>query len=166
MNLTFRKATIDDLFEIQTLYKNVVAHMQSSGIDQWDEVYPTKDDFIQDIARGEMTLCLSDGKVAAAFTVNTCADEEYFHNDWQYPDAKWCVVHRLCVSPHLQHSGIATQVMEYVEKTALSEGFEAIHLDTFSGNPKALALYHKLGFADVGEAYWRKGRFIIMEKKL
>ena len=56
--------------------------------------------------------------------------------------------------------------MNYVEDTARKQGFESIHLDTFSGNPKALSLYHKLGFIDVGETYWARGRFIIMEKKL
>ena len=57
-------------------------------------------------------------------------------------------------------------MMEYAENKAREDGFESIHLDTFSGNPKALALYHKLGFIDVGEAFWARGRFVIMEKKL
>ncbi len=166
MNLTFRKAKTEDLPEILCLYKAVVENMISSGINQWSDEYPNKEVLSEDIRKEELILGVIDGRIAAAFVMNEFADEDYYKADWQYPHASWCVVHRLCVSPALHRQGLATAVMMYVEETAKVLGYEAIHLDTFSGNPKALNLYHKLGFTDVGDAYWARGRFIIMEKKL
>ena len=166
MNLIFRRATLEDLPEILLLYKAVVKNMIDSGINQWSDEYPNKEVLSQDIAKSELIVAISDDKIVSAFVMNEFADEDYYKADWQYPDLRWCVVHRLCVSPECHRQGIATSVMQYVEDTAKSQGYESIHLDTFSGNPKALSLYHKLGFIDVGEAYWARGRFIIMEKKL
>ena len=166
MKLEFRKASGADLPEILTLYKAVVENMISSGINQWSDEYPNKDVLSEDIEKSELTVAVSDNRIVSAFVMNEFADEDYYRADWQYPNLRWCVVHRLCVSPECHRQGVATSVMQYVEDTAKSQGFESIHLDTFSGNPKALSLYHKLGFTDVGEAYWARGRFIIMEKKL
>ncbi len=166
MNLNFRKATPKDLPEILSLYKAVVENMIASGINQWNDEYPNKEVLSDDISKGELIVGVVDDKILAAFVMNEFADEDYYKAAWQYPDLSWCVVHRLCVSPLYHRQGLATLVMEYVESTARAQGYEAIHLDTFSGNPKALNLYHKLGFTDVGEAYWERGRFIIMEKNL
>lgn len=166
MNINFRKATKEDLPQVLELYKAVVENMLSCGILQWSDEYPNKEVLSSDIDRGELILGLNKKQIVSAFVMNCDADPDYYSADWQYPNAKWCVVHRLCVSPSFHRKGLATQVMEYVEQTAKEEGFEAIHLDTFSGNPKALNLYHKLGFVDVGESFWARGRFVIMEKKL
>lgn len=166
MKLEFRKALKEDLPEILILYKAVVENMIDSGINQWSDDYPNREVLCEDIANSELIVAVFDEKIVSAFVMNEFADEDYYKAAWQYPDLSWCVVHRLCVSPDCHRQGIATAVMQYVEDTAKAEGYESIHLDTFSGNPKAIALYHKLGFTDVGEAYWARGRFIIMEKKL
>ena len=166
MNLTFRKAKTEDLPQVLSLYKAVVENMIQSGINQWSDEYPNREVLSADTERGELILGIIDEQIVSAYVMNCDADPDYYSADWQYPDANWCVVHRLCVSPLYHRQGLATQVMEYVEQTAKDQGFSSIHLDTFSGNPKALNLYHKLGFVDVGEAFWARGRFVIMEKKL
>ncbi|MBE6737656.1 MAG: GNAT family N-acetyltransferase [Ruminococcaceae bacterium] len=166
MKLTFRKATDKDLNEILLLYKSVVKNMIESGINQWSDEYPNKEVLSQDIANNELILAIDEVKIIGAFVMNEFADEDYYKAAWQYPDLRWCVIHRLCVSPSCHRQGIAVRMMEYAERKARKEGFESIHLDTFSGNPKALSLYHKIGFTDVGEAFWARGRFVIMEKKL
>ena len=166
MKLTFRKAKESDLTELLLLYKSVVKNMIESGINQWSDEYPNKEVLSEDISKGELTLALFEDEICGAFVMNEFADEDYYKADWKYPDLRWCVIHRLCVSPAIHRRGLATKMMECAETEARRQGFESIHLDTFSGNPKAMALYHKLGFNDVGEAFWARGRFVIMEKKL
>lgn len=165
-NIDFRKAVADDLPEILLLYKAVVQNMIDSGINQWSDEYPNKQVLSEDISNGELIVAVSDGRLVGAFVMNEFADEDYYKASWQYPDLRWSVIHRLCVLPTCHRQGLATKMVEYAEQKAKSEGFESIHLDTFSGNPKALSLYHKLGYTDVGEAFWTRGRFVIMEKKL
>lgn len=166
MNLIFRKAVAEDLPEILLLYKAVVKNMIESGIDQWSDEYPNAEVLSTDIINNELIIAESEGKITGAFVMNEFADEDYYKASWQYPELRWCVVHRLCVSPSCHRQGVAVKMMGFAEDKARKEGFESIHLDTFSGNPKALSLYHKIGFTDVGEAFWPRGRFVIMEKKL
>ena len=166
MDLYFRKAVSDDLSEILALYKAVVRNMIESGINQWSDEYPNREVLAEDIEKGELIIAESSGIIIGAFVMNEFADEDYYKADWQYPDLRWCVIHRLCVLPSCHRQGVALKMMEYAENKAMEDGYESIHLDTFSGNPKALALYHKIGFTDVGEAFWARGRFVIMEKKL
>ena len=166
MKLTFRKATKADLTEVLNLYKSVVRNMIESGINQWSDEYPNKEVLSLDIEKGELILAVAQNSICGAFVMNEFADEDYYKAAWEFPELRWCVIHRLCVNPEFHRCGLATKMMEYVENVAKRQGFEAIHLDTFSGNPKALSLYHTLGFVDVGEAFWARGRFVIMEKKL
>ena len=43
--MNFRKATQDDIDEICQLVKNAIDVMEQNDIHQWDEIYPTKEDF-------------------------------------------------------------------------------------------------------------------------
>ena len=43
---------------------------------------------------------------------------------------------------------------------------EAGEIDSYSKNPYAVKLYDTLGYAVVGHADWRKGRFDLRKKKL
>lgn len=166
MELTFRKAKKEELYEIMELYHAGVNNMLESGIKQWDEQYPNIEVISADIERGELNLCICDGKIAAAYAVNCVVEPDYDNADWQYPEARWCAMHRLCVSPDFHRRGIGTAVMKNIEADAKMQGFDAVHLDTFSGNHRALELYRKLGYKEVGEAHWTRGRFVIFEKKI
>ena len=86
--------------------------------------------------------------------------------DEYYPDAKYCIIHRLCVNPEFQNRGLAAQAIQHIETECRKNGFDEIRLDSYSKNPYAIRLYDTLGYAVVGHADWRKGRFDLREKKL
>ena len=71
MSLVFRLATLSDLESICTLFTQVITHMDANGIPQWDEVYPNREDFSEDIARKELYIAEKDGMVAGAYVRNT-----------------------------------------------------------------------------------------------
>ncbi|MGN0453460.1 MAG: GNAT family N-acetyltransferase [Ruminococcus sp.] len=166
MDLSFRIATEEDLPALVCLYKSGVESMQKAGIDQWDEDYPSAHTITEDVKNGDLHLCMREGEIAAAFALNREVEEEYETAHWEKPDAHFIAMHRLCVSPNFQRQGIGRSCMLEIERYALGNGFNAIRLDTFSGNIKAIPMYKSLGFKEVGEAFWRKGRFIIFEKNL
>ena len=166
MILTYRKAAADDLNAIETLIQNAVTHMRNHGIDQWDELYPTCEDFEQDIQRNQLSVGISDGEIAVIYTLNKEYDEAYANGQWKAPEKPFCIVHRLCVHPKFQNRGIAGQTMIQIEKEAASCKVQAIRLDVYSGNPRAVALYRRCGYETVGTAQWRKGIFYLMEKYL
>lgn len=164
MNLTYRKPDLDEVFKIYQHYVRVIASMQEQGIDQWDELYPNSADIAADISQGDLWVGEEDGKLICTFAVNTQCEEEYLSCPWQFPNDPFIVVHRLAVNPKYRRQGVAKSAMEFVEKSAKEKGVKTIRLDTFCDNFAGANLYESLGFKVIGFAYWRKGKFQIMEK--
>ena len=164
--MTYRLAAEFDLDEICSLIKSAIAKMDSCGIPQWDEIYPDKAILEEDITKNQMYIGKIDNEIAVCFTLSEECDEEYKNGKWQYPDAKFNVIHRLCVNPEFQNKGIATKTMKYIENLSKSQGYDVIRLDCFTLNPYSQKLYNKAGYSIVGYADWRKGRFELREKKL
>ncbi len=164
--MDFRKAVPSDLPDILRVFRTAIRDMDDRGIHQWDEIYPSKSILQEDIERKELYVGASDGRIAAAFTLNATHDREYETGRWQYAGLRYAVVHRLCVDPAYQGCGIGMKSMEIIENICRSEGIEAIRLDAFSQNPAALRLYKKLGYERAGEVTFRKGLFFLFEKRL
>ena len=140
--------------------------MEKDNIPQWDEIYPDKTILEEDISKNQMYIGKIDNEIAVCFVLSEECDEEYKNGKWQYPDAKFNVIHRLCVNPKFQNRGIATETMKYIEELSKSQGYEVIRLDCFTLNPYSQKLYNKTGYSVTGYADWRKGRFELREKKI
>jgi RimJ/RimL family protein N-acetyltransferase len=140
--------------------------MEEEGIHQWDSIYPDTTVITEDIVRKQLSNGVIDGKIAVCFVLSEDYDEEYKNGQWQWPESKFCIIHRLCVSPDFQNKGIAAETLKYIEKLCKSQGYDSIRLDCFTENPYSRKLYDKAGYSVVGYADWRKGRFELREKKL
>lgn len=166
MQIEYRRANPADLDDICSMVQDVVAHMIEQNIFQWDELYPVREDFAEDIAKQQLTVGVADGRIAVVYVLNQECDAEYADGDWKYKDEPFYVIHRLCVSPDFQRMGIAGNTLRYIEETLAAMGICEIRLDVFSGNPFAYRLYEKAGFWKTGEVSWRKGIFDLMEKHI
>ena len=166
ITLEFHKASAGDIDAIFSVFKDAIAEMDRNGIPQWDELYPDRAILAEDISKNELFVGTLHGEIASVFVLNSECDEAYENGVWQYSDASFCVVHRLCVNPKFQNRGIGLETMRHIESELKSGGVESVRLDAFTLNPHALRLYDKLGYVRVGTADWRKGRFWLMEKKL
>ena len=164
MKISQQKARLDNVSEIMDLIKSAVCNMEQFGIYQWDELYPTKEDIINDINDNELYIGKVEDKIVVIYVINKSCDVEYNNGDWQYPNAEYRIIHRLCVQPDFQQQGIAKMTMQYIEDELRQSNINAIRLDAFTENPYALKLYKNLGYSIVGNADWRKGRFYLMEK--
>lgn len=166
MDIRYRQAGAKDLGAIAALTEQARAHMISQGIDQWDDLYPLREDFEQDILRGQLTVGMLGDEIAVIYTINRECEAEYESAEWKKPERPFCILHRLCVNPVFQNRGIARRTMEHIEREMAARGILAIRLDVFSLNPYALKLYQNCGFEKTGTARWRKGMFYLMEKYL
>ena len=163
--LNYRLAIESDLDEICLLIKSAIVEMERNGISQWDEIYPAREDFFNDVKAGSLFAGLENGRIAAIYALNKNYDEEYKNGDWKC-DGDFRVVHRLCVHPDFQRRGIARETLEHIEKQATGLGAKSMRLDVFSKNPLSIRLYEHAGYHKTGEANWRKGLFYLMEKIL
>ena len=166
MEISYRAANNDDLDEIFQLVENAIKQMEHDKIYQWDSIYPTKEDFHNDIQKNELYVGIINEKIVVVYALSKECDEQYKNGEWQYIGDKYNVIHRLCVSPDFQKKGIAQTTLLYIEGELMVLGMKAIRLDVFCENPYALKLYSNNGYSKVGNAHWRKGKFFLMEKLL
>lgn len=162
----FRLGTKSDINEICSLVKKAIQLMEQLGIHQWDELYPTKEVFLEDIEKNTLYIVTQNNQIIAIYTINQECDDEYDDFTWDNPVESACILHRLCVSADVQNNGIGTKVLYHLEEQVKQMGYSSIRLDVFSENPYALRLYEKNGYEKRGYADWRKGRFYLMEKTL
>lgn len=166
LNIDFRQGKMEDLTEIVELVKAAIVHMESCDIRQWDEIYPTAEDFVSDISEGQLFVGTVNGNIVVTYTLSSLSDEAYSNGTWRMPEKSYIVLHRLCVHPNVQNLGIAQRTMRHIEQQVIRLGIDAIRLDVYSQNPFAMKLYQRCGYAEVGTAIWRKGMFYLMEKYL
>ena len=179
--MNYRLGRLEDVEEISKMVDSAKVLMPSQGIEQWDEIYPAKEDFEDDIEKKTLYVVMdddsntesgfteSDGAVtetnlAAIYVISTECDDAYENGSWEYDNA--CIIHRLCMSPDYQNKGIGKKLLNKIEDQLADMGFDSVRLDVFSENPFALRLYENNGYEKRGHADWRKGRFYLMEKKI
>ncbi|MFA6544852.1 MAG: GNAT family N-acetyltransferase [Limisphaerales bacterium] len=159
-----------DLPDLLALKDACIARMRADGIEQWDEVYPDAAVLARDLAAGTLHVWRTGdpdvGCPNACVTLDTTHDPLWQGMDWSVAGEPAAAVHRLMVHPAAQGRGLAKLLMAHAESLARAQGFRSIHLDCFTANPAALALYERLGYRRTGTATMRKGPFVCFEKLL
>lgn len=156
----------EDVDAICKLIEDAIIEMETHEIYQWDNIYPTRDDFLEDIAKGSLYLAIEDSNIVAIYVISREADAAYNKVKWSVSDEKAYILHRFCVSPAFQNRGIGKNVLLHIEEQIKGMGYESVRLDVFTQNPYAQKLYRNNGYVTRGHADWRKGRFDLMEKIL
>lgn len=165
--MEIRKATSADMLEIISLFKTCTNNLISIGIEQWDEIYPNTALFEQDIIDGTLFLAVDlNGKILGCIVLNTHQDKEYNQIEWKYDCYKIAVIHRLMVLPEFESKGIGSSLLQFAESYAVSRGAQAIRLDMYKYNQRAISFYLKHSYILRGTVSFRKGLFICAEKDL
>lgn len=164
--LTIRPAVVADRDALLALVTACIDGMRAQQIDQWDEQYPNAVAIDRDLQQGTAYVGLRGDTLVAMIVVNDYQDPEYADVAWQYTEGRVAVVHRLMVHPDAEGHGLARVMMAFAEARAADLGHTLIRLDAFSLNPRALRLYHALGYRDAGTIRLRKGIFHCFEKRL
>ena len=162
----FKLAEEREIESIFSLVTSAIIEMEKNGIFQWDSIYPSKEDFLNDIHKKTLFVGILDQQISVVFTINKECDEQYQNGAWKYPNTEYRIIHRLCVDPKYQNKGVAKETLDHIENELRLVGVESIRLDVFYNNPFALSLYRNRRYKEVGTAEWRKGEFYLMEKHL
>lgn len=151
-----RCAKILEIPDILALTKACAGHMENNGIFQWNEEYPSRLAFEQDISRNELFLLELGNKLIGCITITPIMDEEYKAVKWLTLNNNSIYIHRLAVSPEYQGKGFAQTLMNFAEKYAREKNFESVRLDTFSQNKRNQIFYEQRGYKKLGNIYFPK----------
>lgn len=130
--------------------------MESQGIYQWNEYYPTPEIFTADIKSESLYVLVDNDHCLGIISINEEQSPEYQQLDWSVEAEKVLVIHRLAVHPNRQKQGIGRQLMDFAENYASAKGYPSIRLDAYSGNPRALKFYQYRGYKKVGQLFFPK----------
>lgn len=160
--------TLNDLPKIMALIKNCIIDMESHGIYQWNDYYPTLAIFEEDIKKGSLFIMEDQGECLSIITIDEEQSPEYQQLKWRYIEGKALVIHRLAVDPVWQKRGIGRRLMDFAENYALNFGYASIRLDAYTGNPRAFKLYENRGYQKVGQLFFpgRELPFFCYEKEV
>jgi len=148
--MIIRKANKTDLENIMKMYKSCVTGMLENGIDQWDDSYPNTEIISEDLNVGTYYVAEIDGTIIGGVNIDKNQDDTYLALDWKDQSDSFLVVHRLGVKEEFWNKKIGKDLMLFTEKLVIEKGLKSIRLDTYSGNPKAMEFYRRLGYSELG----------------
>lgn len=148
--MIIRKANKTDLENIMKMYKSCVKGMLENGIDQWDDTYPNSNIISEDLNFGTYYVAEIDGIIIGGVNIDKNQDDTYLALDWEDKSDSFLVVHRLGVKEEFWNKKIGKYLMLFTEKLVIEKELKSIRLDTYSGNPKAMEFYRRLGYAELG----------------
>ena len=148
--MIIRKANKTDLENIMKMYKSCVKGMLENGIDQWDDTYPNTEIISEDLNVGTYYVAEIDGTIIGGVNIDKNQDDTYLALDWKDKSDSFLVVHRLGVKEEFWNKKIGKYLMLFTENLVIEKGLKSIRLDTYSGNPKAMEFYRRLGYTELG----------------
>lgn len=149
-----RLAQKSDLDRVLQITRLCAREMESRKVFQWNEHYPDRQSFVNDINNSELYVyCIQDMVIGC---VSICAfmDEVYSKVSWKTDGKNSVYIHRLAVDPKHQKQGIGSKLMDFAENESKLRGFESIRLDTFSQNIFNQNFYEKRGYVKLEDIYF------------
>ncbi|SNY94867.1 GNAT family N-acetyltransferase [Flagellimonas pacifica] len=151
-----RLAKISEIKYLLNIAKACALKMEAKGIYQWNEHYPSKNAFLNDLKRDELYVKIHEDKVIGAIVISTKMDEEYIPIQWLTLNGNNAYIHRVCIHPDYQGMGFAQEMMDYAEEFSRTNGFTSVRLDTFSQNERNQRFYEQRGYQRLGNIFFPK----------
>lgn len=149
-----RKATECDLEAVEKIYDKIhdaeESGKQTTG---WIRgVYPVRQTAADAVARDDLYVLEEDGRIWGAAIINNIQVDVYAEGKWRYEakEEEVCVLHTLVISPETARKGYGRAFVDFYEKHAKETGCMELRIDTNERNAAARALYHKLGYEEIG----------------
>jgi GNAT superfamily N-acetyltransferase len=149
--MIIRKAAKKDIEKIMKMYKSCISAMLEIGIDQWDVSYPNVEIITSDINAKTFYIAEINAQIIGGINIDQNQDKAYLDINWQDISNSFLVVHRLAVRKEFWNKSIGKRLMLFAEKLTIEKGLRSVRLDTYSGNPKAMQFYIKLGYKQLGK---------------
>ena len=151
--MEFRKCGSEHFQETKDMYHRVVMTLkQTVNYPKWGVHHPSEEDLQSALDRGDLYICLDDGKVAGAVVLNEDPEGCYEVGDWKrdLERGEYLVIHLLAADIEYRGKGIGAYIVDKCIETAEQGGYKAVRLDALPLNAPAIRLYESKGFTYAG----------------
>ena len=152
--MSIRQAIITDLDIVKKIAEACAIDMAKYSIFQWNEKYPSRDVFKNDIEAGALYVLEINKTIVGCIMLSDVKDDSYKDVKWLTKDFKNLYVHRLAVNPDYQKKGHGRRLMDFAESFAVENNFTSIRLDTFSLNHRNNKFYKARGYTQLGDVFF------------
>ena len=166
--MIIRKAHKKDLRSIMNMYNSCVSGMIKNNIDQWDKSYPNTEVITSDLEASTYYVAEIKEEIIGGINIDKKQDKTYLEINWEDTSDSFLVVHRLAIKEEFWNRKIGKQLMLFTEQLVKERSLKSIRLDTYSGNPKAIEFYKKLGYTKLGSINLKpnKNEYYCFEKMI
>jgi len=149
MTTTIRRATTNDVDTIVAMREEASAWLESRGINQWQNAWPTQDAQEQrisaSIAAGETWMLTDNGTEVATVALDNFADPQLWTPLERAQPALY--MHRLIV--RRTHAGLGVHVLDWASAKAAEIGRNWLRIDVWTNNLPLQRYYRRHGFRHV-----------------
>ncbi len=151
--MNIQKATVSELAEILRVYAAAREYMSAHGnATQWGTTYPPEEIVRADIAKGNLYLCVENGKIHGVFAFIEGADPTYaVIEQGAWPDDKpYNVMHRMASDGEVR--GIGKAALDFCKAHSGN-----VRADTHKDNITMQNMLKKNGFVPCGIIHVENG---------
>lgn len=143
------KACIDNIDDIISIIDQAKTYLKSNNINQWQDGYPNKETFINDINNDCLYLVKEDNTVLSVFALtNYDGNYDVIYDGKWHSDKAYVAVHRIAIDDKFKGRGVAKYIFDYVK-----DNYSYIRVDTHKDNLSMQKCLLKNGFKYCGIIY-------------
>ena len=145
-----RKATVQDIPDILSLFEQAREYFRENGIDQWQDGYPDEEALRSDLKIGCGWTFYQEDTLCAYAAIIDAEDENYrkmLSGQW-ITDTPYFVIHRIAVSNQCKGQGMAGWIFDFAAR--MYPHRDSVRIDTHKDNLSMRHCLKKNGFEYCG----------------
>ena len=151
-----RKATLEDLDRIWEIVEDARALLKADGSEQWQNGYPTRLTFQQDIEFGNCYLVIAGDRIAGTVTLMPQGDTHYNYivdGEWAMPGHPFATIHRIAIDSAYRRPSLRHYILWSLISVAYANGIRNFGIATHDNNDRVHNLVQNFGFVKRGKVY-------------
>ncbi len=157
--MKIRKTEEKDIVFIMNIVNQAQEYFRSQGINQWQNGYPTKEVFLQDIKDKRSYVIEKDGMVIGTFFFAIDEEPTYkkiYEGNWNNNDI-YGMIHRVAVDNSMKGNGIGGKIVAFAKEECEKQSIYSLRIDTHRDNKSMQRMLTKNGFKPRGIIYLEDG---------
>ena len=146
-------AQIKDLDEIEVIVNETREYFKSVSIPQWENGYPSRIDFEEDIKLSRLYVLKEEDSVIGMFSlVYPDHNYDYIEDGKWFDNSPYIAIHRMAIKKEYKGRGFASKAYDFVK-----ENYDHIRIDTHKLNEAMNRSIQKNDFKYCGTIYVSDG---------